>query len=184
MISALFNSSSCNQLFLFLSFFSFFKKGRFAVDVIRDLMVCEVACRLSGSFLEQSGRALINRLKEESDRAWMWILLLSSSLCLCGFFVSDYSIFVFSIPPFLLHLSSALTVSFFPDLCLSLTFKKNPTLSPFPFYISCSLFSFFILASLLLAVPLCLPHLFSPCLHFHFHYEQIISTVSDEWHHA
>lgn len=66
MISALFNSCSCNQLFLFL-FFK--KKGTFAVDVIRDLMVCEVACRLSGSYLEQSGRALINRLKEEADRA-------------------------------------------------------------------------------------------------------------------
>lgn len=50
---------------------SFLKSRRLAVDVIRDLMMCELVCRLAGSFLEQSGRALINTLKGDSDSAWM-----------------------------------------------------------------------------------------------------------------
>lgn len=83
MISACFNSRSCNQLFLFLCFFFYYlKKGRFARDVIRHLIVC-VACQLSSSFLEQSGKALINRLIEESDSAW---ILLSPSLCVWLFY--------------------------------------------------------------------------------------------------
>lgn len=50
---------------------SFLKSRRLAVDVIRDLMMCELVCRLAGSFLEQSGQALINTLKGDSDSAWM-----------------------------------------------------------------------------------------------------------------
>lgn len=72
---------------------SFLKSRRLAVDVIRDLMMCELVCRLAGSFLEQSGRALINTLKGDSDSAWMWILL-SPSPCLFldSLFVSYYFI--------------------------------------------------------------------------------------------
>lgn len=111
MISVLFNSCSCNQLFL--SFF-FFLNGGLALDVIIDLMVCEVACWLSGSFLEQSGRALINRLKEESDRAWMRVLLSPALLVSVCFFwdshiSSDYSMFCL----FSCLISSALVVGFF-----------------------------------------------------------------------
>lgn len=50
---------------------SFLKSSRLAVDVIRDLMMCELVCRLADSFLEQSGWALINTLKGVSDSAWM-----------------------------------------------------------------------------------------------------------------
>lgn len=42
MISALFNSCSCNHLV-------FFKSSRLAVDVIRDLMMCDI-CRQAASF--------------------------------------------------------------------------------------------------------------------------------------
>lgn len=110
MISALFNSCSCNH-------FCFLKSSRLDVDVIRDLMTCDVVCRLAGSFLEQSGWALINRLIEESDRVWMQILLsVSFFLSLC-FFVSLVSVFLSFSPCF--HLIFGFLDGVFFYMCLS-----------------------------------------------------------------
>lgn len=89
---------------------SFLKSRRLAVDVIRDLMMCELVCRLAGSFLEQSGRALINTLKGDSDSAWMWILLSPSPFVSVSFLGFSLCVLLFY-PP---HPATSLSIFFSP----------------------------------------------------------------------
>lgn len=149
--------------------------------------MCEVVGRLACSFLEQLGWVLINRLKEKSDRSWMQILLLLS-LFVCmsflGFFLCIRLFYfpLFSIPPFLFNLC------LLPDLHLSSAFFLLIHLSIF--HLSCPFSSsilssiYIFLLGLFLFLLFCLPHLFSLRLRFTLSREQIISPVSEKWHHT
>lgn len=186
MISALFNGCACNHFCVFLKEKK--KSGRLAVDVIRDLMMCEVVCRPAGSFLEQSGWALINRLKEKVCQSLNVNPVVTDSLCRGVFssilsFLSDLFISLFSALWFLFNLCLPCLVSF-------LTF-----VSPLVFWTPRILYFLYLLLFLSFFLPFFLSKsLFSPFSSFVFlsyilfchirvHCEQIISSVSDERHH-
>lgn len=142
-------------------------------------MMCEVVSRLAGSFLEQSGWALINTLKRVTEPVVAVSLSLFPCLFLDSFFVSNYSISLSFIFHLFFFLSSLLFGLFSVSLLLYLPTSPPHLFHLFLLFSSSFPSTFLLLFSFLL---FSLPHISSVCLRFHFHCEQIISSVSDKWH--